>query len=107
MAASRQDLPPSPAKRVKVAAVEQETGLSARIIQMMAARGDIPGAAKLGGTWTFDVAKLRRWIREQEAKTWQGASTSAGRSGGGASVSPVESIVEACERALGLRPNGG
>lgn len=32
----------------------------------MAAQGKIPGAAKLGSLWTFDVAKLRQWISDKE-----------------------------------------
>lgn len=44
------------------------TGLTVRAIQAMALRGEIPGAAKLGGSWTFDEAKLRAWIAEQVEK---------------------------------------
>ena len=41
------------------------TGLRIRTVQAMAARGEIPGAAKLGGSWTFDEAALRNWIKER------------------------------------------
>lgn len=53
-------------ERVQVDAVVQKTGLAKRTIQKMAQRGDIPGAAKLGSTWTFDRIKLARWIRNKE-----------------------------------------
>jgi hypothetical protein len=39
--------------------------LEFRTVQALAARGDIPGAAKLGGSWTFDEAALRNWIEER------------------------------------------
>jgi predicted DNA-binding transcriptional regulator AlpA len=41
------------------------TGLSLRTVQALALRGEIPGAAKLGGSWTFDEAALRNWIKER------------------------------------------
>lgn len=52
--------------RVRVEAVMGKTGLSRRTVQAMAARGEIPGAAKFGKLWTFDRFKLTRWIREKE-----------------------------------------
>ena len=33
--------------------------------------GDIPGAAKFGDTWTFDVALLDAFVAEKERETWQ------------------------------------
>ena len=53
-------------ERVQVDAVVHKTGLAKRTIQKMAQRGEIPGAAKLGSTWTFDRIKLARWIRNKE-----------------------------------------
>ena len=53
-------------ERVQVDAVAHKTGLAKRTIQKMAQRGEIPGAAKLGSTWTFDRIKLARWIRNKE-----------------------------------------
>jgi excisionase family DNA binding protein len=43
-------------------------GVEVRTVQALAARGDLPGAAKIGGLWTFDEAALRQWIKEREAK---------------------------------------
>lgn len=54
------------AERVQCDVVQLKTGLARRTIQKMAQRGEIPGAAKLGSTWTFDRAKLTRWIRNKE-----------------------------------------
>jgi hypothetical protein len=68
-------------------------GLSMRAVQDLAARGEIPGAAKFGRRWTFDLAKLRRHVAAKEQETWQRAqanqscqraSTGASESFGGA-----------------------
>lgn len=53
-------------ERIRLAAACLITGLTTRTLQSLAIRAIIPGAAKLGGSWTFDVAKLRNWIAEQE-----------------------------------------
>jgi len=37
----------------------------------MAAAGEIPGAAKFRGTWTFDVALLDAFVSEKERETCQ------------------------------------
>jgi hypothetical protein len=49
-------------------AVEAATilGLKPRKLQAMSARGEIPGAAKLGRQWTYDLAKLRRFVEQRE-----------------------------------------
>lgn len=52
--------------RLRIRAACDATGLTARGLQAMAARGEVPGAAKLGRVWTFDAAKLDRWIRARE-----------------------------------------
>jgi excisionase family DNA binding protein len=44
-------------------------GLKPRKLQAMAQRGDIPGTAKLGRQWTFDLAKLRRFVEQQGKET--------------------------------------
>ncbi len=54
-------------ERARVDYVMAKTGLSKRTVQAMASRGQIPGAAKLGSTWTFDKLKLARWIKNREA----------------------------------------
>jgi hypothetical protein len=44
-------------------------GLKPRKLQAMAARSEIPGAAKLGRQWTFDLAELRRFVEQREQET--------------------------------------
>ena len=46
-------------------------GSPLRTVQELSARGEIPGAAKLGRRWTFDIEKLRRLVRQRERETWQ------------------------------------
>jgi hypothetical protein len=48
-------------------------GLKPRKLQGMSQRGEIPGAAKIGRQWTYDVAKLRHYVELQErVSTCQG-----------------------------------
>src|SRR5262249_58588116 len=44
-------------------------GLKPRKLQAMSQRGEIPGAAKLGRQWTYDLAKLRGFVEQQETAT--------------------------------------
>jgi hypothetical protein len=44
-------------------------GLKPRKLQLMSQRGEIPGAAKLGRQWTYDLAKLNRFVEQQEQAT--------------------------------------
>jgi hypothetical protein len=48
-------------------------GLPERSVQDLAARGQIPGAAKFGRRWTFDLEKLRRYVKQKERRQWQSA----------------------------------
>jgi excisionase family DNA binding protein len=48
-------------------------GIPRRTVQALAARGELPGAAKIGRLWTFDIEKLRRLVRQRERETWQSA----------------------------------
>ena len=49
-------------------------GLPLRTVQGLAAGGAIPGAAKLGRRWTFDVEKMRRFVKDKERQAWQRAN---------------------------------
>lgn len=40
-------------------------GVTERTVQALALRGELPGAAKIGGSWTFDEAALRNHIKER------------------------------------------
>jgi excisionase family DNA binding protein len=44
-------------------------GLKVRKIQAMSQRGELPGAAKIRRQWTYNLAKLRGFIRQQERAT--------------------------------------
>lgn len=52
-------------ERIRARAAADILGIETRTVQALAARGDLPGAAKIGGLWTFDEAALRNWIRER------------------------------------------
>ena len=90
--------------RIQSRAAADMTGLSVRAIQDMAARGDVPGAAKLGSRWTFDYDRLRALIAEREAACR--ISINVARRGGAASVLPAASIDAVYEHTLGLRRSG-
>lgn len=60
--------------RVDAQEVARRTALSVRAVQDMALRGDIPGAAKLGGKWTFDPLEIERWIKTQTEATQERAA---------------------------------
>lgn len=93
-----------PRERVRVDDAAAILGISGRSVQALAARGEIPGAAKIGGLWTFDEAALRLWIREKATcqidprrrNTPIGGETRSGRD----LPLTVAKSVQACEQAL-------
>lgn len=40
-------------------------GINKRTVQLMALRGELPNAAKIGGVWTFDESALCSYIEER------------------------------------------
>ena len=90
------------AERVKSARAATITGLSLRQIQRMAARGLIRGAAKLGGVWTFNEGKLRRWIGSREEEACRTITISSGAAASGTPVFGLAdaTLDEAYERAI-------
>lgn len=73
-------------ERIRADAVALILGVTTRCVQSLAARGEVPGACKIGKVWTFDEAALRNWIKERS--TWpeqkrqstpSGAATHYGR----------------------------
>jgi excisionase family DNA binding protein len=40
-------------------------GVRTRTVQALALRGELPGAARIGGLWTFSEAALRKYIEER------------------------------------------
>lgn len=91
-------------ERVRASTAASITGLSLRCVQSLAAQRKIPGSAKLGGAWTFDVAKLRRWIAQREAEGCPEISTGGAGYGGAAFRLPDASIEEAYARMIGRKP---
>ena len=69
-------------ERVRVSQVADITGLEPRTIQAMAARGDLPGAGKMGKVWTFDERAIRAWVRRREAESCRTISIGVVGSGG-------------------------
>jgi hypothetical protein len=61
------------AERVRPASAAAITGLTVRTVQALALRGEIPGAAKLGGSWTFDVKALKRFKIELDRRKAEAA----------------------------------
>jgi excisionase family DNA binding protein len=55
--------------RVTLAELAAVLRLSRRGVQAMAAKGRLPGAARIGKLWTFDRAKIERFIVERELET--------------------------------------
>lgn len=72
-------------ERIRAARAADITGLPVRTVQHMAARGELPGAAKLGKVWTFDERRLRAWLREREAAACRAISIGEDKRGGPAS----------------------
>jgi len=89
-------------ERIRAAVVSEMTSLSVRTIQDLAIAGKLPGAAKLGGVWTFDPVRLRAWIIERELACQgnPGISISAAQHGGGASRLPDANIEAAYEQLI-------
>jgi hypothetical protein len=100
-------------ERIKIARAVQITGETERTLQAAAAAGRIPGASKPFKCWTFDEAKLRRWIAEEEQKSCrksleadedrsagQRTRSSAAKRGGRGSRSPAGSSEERYQQAM-------
>jgi hypothetical protein len=60
--------------RIGAPEVARRIGRSLRGVQALAARGAIPGAAMIGGRWSFDPVKLKQWIEDLENATARSAS---------------------------------
>ena|SRR4249919_378889 len=85
-------------ERVGISEASLIAGIPKRTLQAFAAAGDVPGAGKPKGRWTFDVEMLRRWVRTVNGKTPCRTYTSAGASTGRVSRSQGRNIEEAYER---------
>lgn len=54
------------APRIQSAAAARVLGVSRRTVQELALRGELPGAARIGGVWTFDAERLTSFVKERE-----------------------------------------
>jgi hypothetical protein len=89
--------------RIRPTDVVNRTSLSLRQVQSLAALGKIPGAAKLGGVWTFDPNKIDAWIGAAERATSRIPALPSARGGistSGVSIAPDVSIDAAYERLI-------
>jgi Helix-turn-helix domain/Meiotically up-regulated gene 113 len=50
--------------RIRTADAAAMLGIAPRTVQSLVARGMLPGAAKIGGTWTFDRIKISRLAKK-------------------------------------------
>lgn len=90
------------AERCKIREASLITGLDIRTLQDKAARGEIPGAEKPFGRWTFDIAKLRQLKGRQCAVSIRGMGYT-----GRVSKSGATNIASAYELALRPMRNAG
>ena len=100
-------------ERITIEELAGLLGVPIRTVQAMAARGEIPSAAKFGRRWTFDEARIRVWIKDREgeicrerAKT-DATSIGEAASGGHGSRSMGPSVEGAYERTMRWLRSGG
>jgi Helix-turn-helix domain len=118
--ASRKPRPPMPgAERIPIEKAAAILGPPVRTMQALAARGEIPGAAKIGGRWTFDIEKLRRLVRHRERETWQsgkplpdatGAAVPSGvalRYAGDSSAGRLKQLIQRSRKRVGKLAKSG
>ena len=87
--------------RIRTAQAALLTGLDRRTLQEKAAAGLIPGARKMFGRWTFDVAALAKLGTEPcRTRNFRRASTSETASIGRVSRSGGSNIEKAYELVL-------
>ena len=86
------------AERCTIETAELILGIKRRNIQARAARGEIPGAGKIGHLWTFDVALLRRYVRERQ----QQCNGKLRQDATGAVISFGAALSSRAENAAGL-----
>lgn len=74
---TERDSPVEP-ERIRMAKACSITGLEPRRMQQKAERGEIPGAVKIDGLWTFNESQLRAWVKALEDEQCQGRKAAAG-----------------------------
>jgi hypothetical protein len=88
------------ARRVRIDYVVQRLCVTLRTVQDMAARGAIPGAARIGKFWTFDRSKFERFVAAREADCARKTFTNAREYGGCAPPSTALSVEKAYAQAM-------
>jgi hypothetical protein len=69
------------------------TGLRRRrTVQALAAAGKLPGAAKIAGSWTFDLRKLRAYVADREMACQDAASATPRKIAIGATASCMAAL---------------
>jgi hypothetical protein len=56
----------APLPRIQSATAARILGVSQRSVQGLALRGELPGAARIGGVWTFDAEGLATFVKQRE-----------------------------------------
>lgn len=84
-------------ERIRVAKAASILGINSRTVQGMALRGELPGAAKIGGLWTFSESALRKWIKE---RTVRPRSARTSKRFDDYQPLSVRKSVKACDEAL-------
>lgn len=90
-------------ERIRVQAAAAILGVTPRCVQALAARGEVPGACKIGKLWTFDEAALRNWIKERSTcpdQKRQGSPSGAAMSYGRVLPLQARNSAKAAELAL-------
>jgi hypothetical protein len=54
--------------RIQSAAAARILGVSQRCVQELALRGELPGAARIGGVCTFDAQRLVAFVKQRECE---------------------------------------
>jgi excisionase family DNA binding protein len=96
---------PIMSERIQTDRAREILGISRRSVQNLAARGELPSAAKCGRNWTFNEADLRRYVAErEEANRQQAAARAKPRPRPKQPLSKVPSYasLSAYARALGI-----
>ena len=69
-------------ERTQSSEVARLLGVTPRTVIKMANNGYLPGAGKIGGRWTFDREKLRKFVLEREQECQRKICISATEYGG-------------------------
>jgi excisionase family DNA binding protein len=95
-------------ERIQTPQVAAILGVTTKTVQDMAARGELPTAARIGRRWTFNEDAIRNLVRAKERETQSTAANMRQwlmRRPPPVAVSPPPSTIdEEYERLIGLRP---